>query len=121
MGDSTPDVSVIIVSYNTMELLGQCLRSLVEETQDLRLEIIVIDNASVDDSVLMIREQFAATRLIANIENVGFARATNQGILASSGRYVLLLNPDTIVLDRAIERMVTFLDSHPGRVLVVAS
>lgn len=107
------DVSVVVVSYNTRELLAACLRSVVEQTPGLLLELIVVDNGSTDGSLDMLRAAFPAVRLIANGENLGFATATNQGIRASSGRLVLLLNPDTVVLDRAIERMAVFMDERP--------
>jgi len=114
MRDSLPyDVSVITVSYNTKDLLAQCLRSVFEQTPSLKVEVIVVDNASADDSCRIVREEFPSVHLIANERNEGITRANNQGIRASSGRYVLLLNPDTVVLDRSIERMVTFLDDHP--------
>jgi len=107
------DVSVVIVSYNTRDLLTECLRSVYRETQNLDLEVIVVDNASVDGSARMVQEEFSEASLIVNPENIGFAQATNLGIDASVGRYVLLLNPDTVILDRAIEHMVGFMDRHP--------
>ncbi len=113
MTDGLPDVSVITVSYNSKDLLAQCLHSLFEQTPNLKLEVIVVDNASIDDSCRIVEEEFPTVRLIANKENLGIAKANNQAIEASSGRYILLLNPDTVVLDGAIERMVTFLDGQP--------
>ena len=113
MIDSFPDVSVIIVSYNTKDLLATCLQSVVEQTPSLKLEVIVVDNASADGSCCVVREDFPTVQLIANERNEGIAKANNQGMRASSGRYILLLNPDTVVLDRSIERMVAFMDSHP--------
>lgn len=113
MGNSTPDVSVVIVSYNTKDLLAQCLCSVFEQTPNLSLEVIVVDNASTDDSCHMVEEEFPTVRLIANENNDGISKANNQGIRASSGRHILLLNPDTVILDRSIERMVAFLDSRP--------
>lgn len=108
-----PDVSVIIVSYNSADLLRRCLHSVMAETPNLMLEMIIIDNASNDYSCEMLREEFAQLRLIANETNYGFSKAVNQGLRASSGRYVLLLNPDTEIRDRSIERMVEFLDANP--------
>lgn len=113
MKDSPPDVSVVTVSYNTKDLLAQCLQSVFEQTPSLKLEVIVVDNASSDDSCRMVREEFPTVQLIANENNEGIAKANNQGMRASSGRYILLLNPDTIVLARSIELMVAFMDSHP--------
>lgn len=107
------DVSVIVVNWNTRELLAKCLRCVQDTVQRVSCEIIVIDNASSDDSVAMVRRDFPAVRLIANTENVGFARANNQGIPLAQGRYVLLLNSDAFVRPNCIDRMVAFMDAHP--------
>ena len=107
-----PDLSIVIVSYNTRDLLYQCLRSIYSETAALEIEVIVVDNASIDDTSRMLQREFSAISLISNGENLGFAKATNQGIQVSSGRYVLLLNPDTVIIDHALERMVSFIDSR---------
>jgi GT2 family glycosyltransferase len=106
------DVSVIIVNWNTRDLLRGCLRSIFKQTEEVSFEIIVVDNASRDDSVEMIRTEFPSVKLIANVDNRGFARANNQGIRAALGRYILLLNPDTIILDAAICRCVRYADLH---------
>lgn len=87
-------------------------RQLPTTGDQLAVEIIVVDNASDDGSVKMVQDEFPNVRLIANETNVGFAAATNQGVRASSGRHVLLLNPDTEVLDNALVRLVGFLDHH---------
>ena len=108
-----PDVSVVMVSYNTRELLAQSLASLFAQTPSLNLQVTVIDNASSDGSAEMVRESFPRVKLVANFENLGITKANNQGLKVSNGRYILLLNPDTIILDRAIERMRAFLGSHP--------
>jgi GT2 family glycosyltransferase len=107
------DVSIIIVNWNIRDILRDCLRSVYEQTRVIAFEVIVIDNASSDDSVAMVREEFPQVILIENSENRGFAAANNQGIRIAQGRYILLLNPDTIVLDKAIEKTVVFADSHP--------
>ena len=107
------DVSIIIVNWNTRELLRNCLRSIIAQTTATH-EIIVVDNASRDGSAEMVRSEFPDTILIANTENAGFAAANNQGLRMSRGRTVLLLNPDTIILDGAIDRMLAWLDRHPG-------
>ena len=107
------DVSIIIVNWNTRELLRNCLRSIIAQTTATH-EIIVVDNASSDGSAGMVRSEFPDAILIANTENGGFAAANNQGLRMSRGRTVLLLNPDTIILGGAIDRMLGWLDRHPG-------
>jgi N-acetylglucosaminyl-diphospho-decaprenol L-rhamnosyltransferase len=102
-----PRLSVVIVNYNTCALLRACLQSLV--AQDYRCEIIVVDNASHDDSVAMVRAEFPQVRLLAQERNTWFCGGNNIGIRASDGEYVLLLNPDTVVSANALLRMVTFL------------
>jgi len=108
-----PDVSVIVVNWNTRALLERCLASVFETSGDLSLEVIVVDNASTDGSAAMVRERFPEARLIVNPENVGFARANNQGLRVSAGRYQLLLNSDTVVWPGALARMIAFMDEHP--------
>jgi GT2 family glycosyltransferase len=107
------DVSIIIVSWNTCDVLRGCLRSILEETRDVSFEIIVIDNASRDDSAAMVRNEFPVAKIIENSDNRGFAAANNQGIRVASGRYILLLNPDTVILKSAICRCVAYADHHP--------
>jgi GT2 family glycosyltransferase len=106
------DLSVIIVSWNVRELLARCLASL-RAAGIGSWEIIVVDNASSDGSAAMVRQHFPQVRLIANDSNLGFAHGNNQGIAASQGRYVLLLNPDTEVVGEAVATLLTFLDAHP--------
>jgi GT2 family glycosyltransferase len=106
------DVSILIVNWNTRELLRQCLQSIYQETRSITFEVIVVDNASTDGSVAMIENEFRDTRLIANSDNRGFSAANNQGIAIATGRYVLLLNSDTVVLERAIEKTVAFADRY---------
>lgn len=107
------DLSVIIVNWNTKEELRACLRS-IHEGDGVRVEIIVVDNASEDSSVEMLKNEFPGVRVIENEANYGFARAANIGIRASSGRYVLLLNPDTEVQPLAFPALVRFGDENPG-------
>lgn len=108
------DVSVVIVNWNTRDLLRGCLRSIEAETRDLAYEVFVVDNASSDGSAAMVRDEFPQVKLIENARNRGFAAANNQGIRLATGRYVLLLNPDTVVLDAAISRTVRYADQHPN-------
>jgi GT2 family glycosyltransferase len=110
---SRPTVSVVIVNWNTRETLRDCLRTVYEQTKDVEFEVIVVDNASVDGSADMVRTSFPQALLLANSANRGFAAANNQGIEVAKGRYVLLLNSDTLVLDGALDRMVRFAEAHP--------
>ena len=109
---SSIDVSVILVSYNTADLLEQCLASIIDEK--VNIEIIVIDNASTDGSAQMVQSQFQHVILIANQDNRGFSKANNQGIQVSNGRYLLFLNPDTQVLPGALHVAVEFMDAQPA-------
>lgn len=109
-------LTVIIVNWNTCALLEECLRSILDDqilTSDHVIETIVVDNGSNDGSVEMVREQFPEVVLIKNDENLGFTRANNQGITASHGQYVLLLNSDTRVHSDAFSAMLSFMESHP--------
>lgn len=116
--ESAPLVTIVIVNWNTRDLLCDCLGSIDRHAGELAVETIVIDNHSADDSVPMVRREFPHVRLIVNADNRGFAAANNQGIAIARGRYVLLLNSDTVVLDRAIERSVRFADEHPEAAVV---
>jgi len=109
-------LSIIIVSWNTRELLADCLESVWQEIapeQQESVETLVVDNASSDGSNSMVRERFPWVQLIENDQNVGFAGANNQAIQRSSGRYVLLLNPDTKLLSGSLTALLTFMDEHP--------
>jgi N-acetylglucosaminyl-diphospho-decaprenol L-rhamnosyltransferase len=106
------DLSVVIVSWNVRDLLRQCLNTVVKPGP-LSLEVIVVDNASADGSVDMLRAEFPAVQLVANPDNVGFPAANNQGIAAAQGRYVLLLNSDAEVVGDGLATMVAFADAHP--------
>lgn len=106
------DLSIVIVNWNTQRLLRDCLASIIEKQWASSLEVIVVDNASSDGSVEMVNQNFAQVRVIANRENVGFARANNQGFKIASGRYVLLLNSDTVVLTESLDALVRFMDEH---------
>ena len=108
------DLSVIIVNYNVRAFLEQTLRSVRRAKADLDVEVLVVDNNSVDGSCDMVRERFPEVRLIENKENVGFARANNQAIRESSGRFLLILNPDTIVQEDTFEVLVRFMEMHPA-------
>lgn len=107
------DLTISIVNYNTRDLLEKCLRSIQETTERVNYEIIVIDNASWDGSGEMVRERFPEVALIQNEENLGFNRAHNLALKRARGRYVLLLNPDTVVLPKALDQMVEFMEAYP--------
>jgi N-acetylglucosaminyl-diphospho-decaprenol L-rhamnosyltransferase len=118
------DLSVVIVSWNVKELLERCLVSLrvcrsprgakTQRGREPECEIIVVDSASSDGSPGMVRQQFPHVRLIASDANLGFVKANNRGISASTGRYLLLLNPDTEVVGADLTSMVAYMDAHPG-------
>lgn len=107
-------LSVIIVSYNTRDLLEDCIQSLQKaDHPEGGLEIIVVDNNSPDDSVQMVKEQFPQVRLIANKDNTGFATANNQGVEISTGEYVLFLNSDTVVNKDSLTKPVKYMEENP--------
>ncbi|MFC2110837.1 glycosyltransferase [Bacteroidota bacterium] len=106
-------LSVIIVNYNVEHFLEQCLLSVRKATKGLDIEVIVVDNNSVDGSVKMLKEKFSEIELIQNKENTGFSVANNQAIKISKGEYVLLLNPDTVVEDDTFKKVISFMDEHP--------
>ncbi len=107
------DLSVIIVSYNVSSFLDQTLATLDDSAREFEHEVFVVDNASSDDSVDMVRRKHPGVKLIVNADNRGFAAANNQALRLASGRYVLLLNPDTVLRRDTIATMIGFLDSHP--------
>ncbi|OYU92202.1 MAG: glycosyl transferase [Bradyrhizobiaceae bacterium PARB1] len=114
MNRLSADVAILIVSYNTKDLLRDSLHSVYQQRGSLRQQVIVVDNGSVDRSVDMILSEFPDVELIDANENLGFARGVNLAATRANAEFVLLLNPDTVVLDRAIERLVQFARSNPG-------
>jgi hypothetical protein len=106
------DLSIVIVNYNSDKLLGDCLRSIYESIKGIEFEIYVVDNNSNDASLRFTKEEFKNINYIENSNNIGFSRASNQGIKRCRGRYVLLLNPDTLINPGALEAMVKFMDMH---------
>ncbi len=105
-------LSVVIVNYNVRYFLEQCLRSVDKACEQIDSEIFVVDNNSVDGSVDMVRNFFPYVRLIANKDNVGFSRANNQAIKQSTGKYILLLNPDTVVEKDTFTKCLAYMDSR---------
>lgn len=101
-------LSVVIVNYNVRYFLEQCLRSVQAALQGIEGEIIVVDNTSPDDSCSMIKEKFPEVKLIANKQNIGFSKANNQGVAIAKGKYVLILNPDTVVCEDTFTKMLSF-------------
>jgi len=105
---SLPSVSILIINWNTCELLEECLISVFETTNSLDIEVIVLDNASSDGSAEMVAEKFPGVILKQNRENVGFARGNNQAAESARGEFFLLLNSDARLLPGALETMLTF-------------
>mgnify|MGYP001613312516 CR=1 FL=1 len=106
------DLSIAVISYNTRDLLLACLQSVCERTSGVNCEVIVVDNASRDGSVDAVRARFPHVTVMANAGNEGFAKACNQAAAVSSGRYLLLLNSDTVMQRHTLRTMVTCLDQH---------
>ncbi|NCC98247.1 MAG: glycosyltransferase family 2 protein [Bacteroidia bacterium] len=107
------DISVIIVNYNTGDLVIHAIHSLYEQTKDVSFEVIVVDNASGDDSCQIIQKKFPDVHLIRNQENMGFGRANNIGSEKAKGEYLFLLNSDTILINDALSELFMFMESHP--------
>lgn len=106
-------ISIIIVNYNVVYFLEQCLNSVKQALTNVSGEVFVVDNNSIDGSVDMVSEKFPEYQLISNKENVGFSKANNQAIQISKGKYILLLNPDTVVEEDTFEKVIQFMDDHP--------
>jgi len=109
----SPELSIIIVNWNTRDLLRDCLNSVYVETKATSFEVFVVDNASSDSSAEMVKREFPQVKLIENKENLGCARANNQAIRESTGTYIVLLNPDTLVLSGTLDKMAAFMRVHP--------
>jgi len=108
-----PFLSIIIVSYKVKELLKNCLNSLLAHPPRVSFETIIVDNNSGDSTIAMLKDSFPWAKVIANGANLGFAKANNIGIKASRGEFVLLLNPDTVVLPNTLDKMLSFMRAHP--------
>ncbi len=108
----TPDLSIIIVSWNVVDLLAACLNSILADSR-LQTEIIVVDSASTDGTATMLKEQFPQVKVFQQVENLGFTHCNNIGLQSAKGRRLMLLNPDTEVLGDGLARMVEHLDQNP--------
>ncbi len=106
-------LTIVIVNWNTCDLLTTCLESVQACAGPLHPQVVVVDNASQDGSAERVRTQFPAVTLLANDENRGYAAGTNQGLAAAAAEYYLLLNPDIVVQPGAIQNLLSFLESHP--------
>jgi GT2 family glycosyltransferase len=109
-----PTLSVVIVSWNATKYLEECLTSLDEARYPWPIEVIVVDNASADDSSRMVQRLFPDVILIQNSDNLGFSKANNIGIRRSTGKYIALVNSDVHVLANCLEKLVDYLESEPG-------
>jgi GT2 family glycosyltransferase len=107
------DLSVIVASYDTKDLLHDCLRSIYDTTKEISFEVIVVDDCSTDGSAEMVSEAFPQARLIRNATNLRYAKTNNAGLKAARGRYGLLLNSDVVVRPGAFQALVEFMDEHP--------
>jgi len=107
------DLSVIVASYDTKDLLHDCLRSIYDTTKEISFEVIVVDDCSTDGSAEMVSEAFPQARIIRNATNLRYAKTNNAGLKAARGRYGLLLNSDVVVRPGAFQALVGFMDEHP--------
>ncbi len=110
--DRPRELSIVIVNYNTADILDRCLNSIASQS-NINPEVIVVDNASRDNSLDIIKNNFPWVKLIANRRNLGFAPANNQALQSCTGKYIYFLNPDTEVRHGALQSMIEFMDSHP--------
>ena len=106
-------LSIVILCWNDLKVIGNCLKSIYETTHSVEFEVIVSDNGSTDGSIQFIHQNFPQVRVIENGTNLRFSKANNVGIRASRGEYVLILNPDTIIHEGTLDRIVKFADEHP--------
>lgn len=106
-------LSVVIICWNDLKVISDCLCSIFAGTRSLDFEVVISDNGSTDGSTEFIRRNYPSVRIIENRANLGFAKGNNAGIAASRGEYILILNPDTIVHDATLDRLVEFAERHP--------
>jgi GT2 family glycosyltransferase len=107
------DITLVIVSFNTHEILLRCLASIKKYTQEISYEVILVDNASEDGTVEAVVELFPEIKVISNKDNLGFSAANNQGIIESKGRRLAFLNPDTLLTENSFKKIIDFMEAHP--------
>lgn len=107
------DITISIVTYNTRDLLKRCLKSIIRHTKGVSFEVIVVDNASVDGTIEMVKKEFPQVKLIANKSNKFFAKANNQAFKKAKGTYILILNSDTYFVDNSIKKMFDYMEQNP--------
>ena len=112
------DISIIIVSYNTKELLADCLDSIAKYSKNLKCETFVVDNDSHDNTAEFVKKNYSWVKLIANKQNLGFSKANNLALRNSSGKYVLILNPDTKLMSNTLKDMKDFMDKSTPNVAI---
>jgi GT2 family glycosyltransferase len=110
--ETVPDMSIVLVCWNNKDYLGPCLESLYDAGLHCSFDVVAVDNGSTDGSQAMLREEYPQVQIIQNERNEGLSRASNQGIEATQGRYVLLLNNDTLVNGPSLDAMVAYMDGH---------
>ncbi|MCX9147033.1 glycosyltransferase family 2 protein [Erythrobacter sp. WG] len=111
--DIAPDVSILIVAYNSRDFIGKCIETVIAHTREVRYEILLVDNGT-DGTADLVAQRFAEVRIVPGMGNIGFGRGNNLLADYARGQYLLLLNPDTWLVDPAIDRLLAFARSHPG-------
>ena len=109
---SSMQVSIIIVNYNTKELLNNCLKSIYKYTKDIDFEIIVSDNGSTDNSISMLKTEFPQVVIVDNGKNLGFGAANNKGLEIAKGKYIFYLNSDTLILNNAVKIFYDYFEAN---------
>lgn len=107
------ELSIVIVNYNAKKYLEQCLNSIYKNSLQINIEIILVDNGSTDNSILMIKKKFPTVKLIENRKNEGFVKAANKGIKLCKAKYILSLNNDTFIYQKSLAELLKFMNSHP--------
>ena len=115
-----PSVTIAIVSYNTCDALRDCLKSIERVRDEVKVEVVIVDNASSDGSLAMLEWEFPHIRVLTNTENIGFARAVNQAFEASDSDFFMMLNPDTWIAKNSIVRLVEMAERDPEIAVVGA-